>query len=91
MVWVVIRTATDGDYIKIEAAAKRFAVRHSIAKRDASHWWSAVDSFLQFDNDLPVEQISYLNRLWVKCFSRAVGHEDAVDVAWGAIGHPEKV
>ena len=82
-----IRTASNDDIEKIEAAAARFASRHGIEVGDDDSAQEAVQIEVGYRKDCHNDR--RLSDLWDRCFARAVGEKPSagLDIAWGNIGY----
>ena len=86
MSWNVIRTATETDREKYEAAAKRFCARHNLGTPDEYGGVSCYARIVEIETDEPSEKGKALKRLWKRCVRRALGPH-AEGIAWDAVGY----
>ena len=87
MSWIAVRKFQEEDAIAVQKSARKFAERHNIEIPEHETAWSAVENYVQYLK-FAGEDGGYLNRLWEKCFARAVGVKGATGTAWGNIGYP---
>jgi hypothetical protein len=91
MGWNTIRKATQEDYERLEASAKRFAQRRGWGPPDdvIRSWIQIVESeldYLKEDSFLAPKDIRHQENLWKSCARRALRHPWATGIGWDYVG-----